>query len=131
MPDPALGGLYGLRDLPLGWAELIAAVALGLLLAGLLALSATLFRKRSGPPPLARQIIAARRLAPDGRAIVLTGLLRDLTNQTAPGPAPWPERAARHFGLDADTATALADLYRPGNGPDPDALERTLLKAVA
>ena len=124
MPDPQLSGLYGLKLGAFGWAEIAAALGLGVLLAVLIGLAFHLFRRRraAATDPLAR----AADLPEDARAIMLAGLLRQETERLAPGDAPWPERAAKRFRLDEATAGQLADLYRPGARLDPAPLHRAL-----
>lgn len=128
MPDPALQGLYGLRPPSPGWDDVLAALAIGLILAGLIGVLALAFRKRPRPPTMHQAITRARALPSADRSLVLAGLLRELTDRRVPGPAPWGERAVK-LGLDRDSAARLGQLYRPGPAPDPDALERVLLAA--
>lgn len=128
MDDAVLNGLYGLRTAPIGWAELLAATALGGLLAILIAAALIQLRRPKGTAAQDR-IVEARQLPTQARAMVLIGLLREMTDQQAPGDAPWPDRARDHFGLDNDLATRLSSLYQPGTCPDPERLEQALLAA--
>lgn len=125
MPDPALQGLYGIRVAPYGWPEVSAAVALGLILAILIGLGLWLLRSRR-ISVTNQQIVAAQNLPPEARAIVLARLLQQVTDQKAPGPAPWSDRAVQKFGLDAESAQQLRNLYAPGSALKPEPLERAL-----
>lgn len=124
MPDPALNGLYDLKLGAFGWAELAAALALGVLLSVVLGGALHLFRRRAtaAKDPLA----AIAELPEDARAMALAGMLRKETDRLAPGEAPWPERAAARFKLDPDTAKQLANPYHPGARLDPEPLLRAL-----
>lgn len=129
MDELALSGLYGLRVAPLGWAEVAAALALGLLIAWLIGSAVMAFRARPRPEQLPMCIAAARALPAVDRSMVLCGLLKELTERQAPGAGPWSQRAVAAFGIDRETARRLADLYRPGPLPDPELLERAVLTA--
>lgn len=124
MPDPALEGLYGLRTDPFGWAEMTAALALGMLLALLIGVIVHGFRRRS--VATRNRLDAIPELSDDARAVVLAGLLREETERLAPGDDPWPDRAAKRFRLDAATVRQLSDLYRPGARLDPEPLYQAL-----
>lgn len=124
MPDPALEGLYGLKTHAFGLAEMMAALALGVLLATLIGAVVQLFRRRS--VAVGDSLDAISDLSDDARAVVLARLLREETERLAPGDRPWPERAAERFPLDDATVRQLSDLYRPGARLDPDPLYRAL-----
>lgn len=124
MPDPALEGLYGLKTYAFGWTELIAALALGVLLAILIGVIVHVFRRRSVPDM--NRLAAVSDLPDDARAVVLAGLLREETERLAPGDRPWTDRAAERFRLDDATVRQLSDLYRPGARLDPEPLYQAL-----
>ena len=130
MADPVLSGLYGLRFDPLVWSDVAAALSIGLVVAGLIGLFVQLFRRLPRSNPAEARILAARALPDMDRAMVLCGVLKELTDQRAPGGTVWYERAVKVFNLDPTLAATLADLYRPGPAPDPEVLEGTLLELV-
>lgn len=129
MDEAVLSGLYGLRETPPGWSELIAAFALGLLIASAFGLAAFMFRSASRSPDIADRLVHLRALPEQERTIALAGILKDLTDRKVGGDAPWPERAASGFGLGEETAMRLGRLYQAGPSPDPEALERAILTA--
>lgn len=130
MADPVLSGLYGLRVDPFAWSDVAAALSIGLAAAGLIGLFVQLFRRLPRAKSAAARIVAARALPDADRAMVLCGVLKDLTDRRAPGGAAWYERAVNTFNLDPVLAASLADLYRPGPAPDPEVLETALLELV-
>lgn len=130
MTDPVLSGLYGLRPDAVHWSDIAAALSIGLAVAALIGLLLLAFRVRRSGHGLARRITAARTLPDVDRAMVLCGLLRELTEHRAPGDTEWQDRAIGAFALESALAGPLKDLYRPGPGPDPDLLERKLLALV-
>lgn len=130
MTDPLLSGLYGLRLEAVHWSDLAAALSIGLAVAALIGLLLLAFRSRRSGHGLARRIAVSRTLPDADRAMVLCGLLRELTDRRAPGDTEWQDRAIGAFSLDTALAEPLKDLYRPGPGPDPDLLERKLLALV-
>lgn len=129
MDEEILAGLHDLRMIPIDGFEIVAAVALGLLIAGTLGIVFLMFRKAPKPDALESRIALARKLPDAQRTLALAGLLKDLTDQKTPGAAPWPERAERAFDLDARCVNLLKQLYEPGALPDPDAIERAVLNA--
>ena len=130
MTDPALSGLYGLRPDAVHWSDTVAALSIGLAVAGLIGFLLLVSRSKRPGHRLVRRITAARVLPDADRAMVLCGFLREITDRRAPGDAAWQDRAVDTFGLDVVLAGPLKDLYRPGPGPDPDLLERKLLALV-
>lgn len=128
MPDPALQGLYAVRLAPYAWADVLAALVMGLCFALLIGGVLSIFRARR-VSAIDQDIAAARRLPAEARAIVLARVLKEATERNAPGAAPWPDRAAQHFGLDTETTQALMDLYTPGAALPPEPLERALSAA--
>ncbi len=130
MTAPVLFGLYGLRSDAVHWSDIAAALSIGLAVAALIGLFLVVFHARRSGHGLARRITAAKSLPDADRAMVLCGLLRELTEHCAPGDATWQDRAIGAFSLDPVLAGPLKDLYRPGPSPDPDLLERKLLDLV-
>ena len=114
MPEDAdiLAGLHGIRLPGAEVADLLLAVALGLAAAGLVtALALAALRARPGRMSGADRLEAARALPGPERAVALVRLLREAGR-------PLPDGAAEA-------------LYRPGPGPDLDALERAAARALA
>lgn len=137
MPEgaDALTGLYGLRALAPTLADVVGALALGLLLAaastGIVAGLPRLRRPRPERAYAAR-LEDARALPPVERTVALASLLRDMADRHAPGDGPWAERARTRFRLQQESFAALGtDLYRPDAAPDPSGLERAVETALA
>lgn len=132
MSDDAniLAGLYGLRQVPPGWVDLVTALALGLLLAALIALALRAFRRRARSNH--SDLIEAYRTLPEPQRITaLAALLRDLTNRDAPGPGRWTRRAVDRLGIDPGLVAALDEtLYRPGPSVTPERLETAIAVAA-
>ena len=126
MDDAVLAGLYGLRETPPTWLELLAALAIGLLLAGMISAAAYLFQGVTRPAMLDKRLEKIRLLPMPQRAIALASILKELTDAKVAGDVPWPERAAEAFGLEASQVEALADIYRSGPPLDAVALERAI-----
>jgi hypothetical protein len=84
----------------LGWADLLAAFGVGLVLAALvLMLAGPLLRRRDRPVPLARRIKEAARLPAPERLLALARLLGE-----AGGSLPEDQRAALYSGAVGDPA---------------------------
>lgn len=135
MPEHAdtLSGLYGLREAAPGLIDLLAALALGLLLAGLIGGMPGLLRAAQKGDGLAVQLSATRALPAPDRVAALAGILRDLTDRTSPGEQDWVDRAALAFSLDREMLGRVkAGLYTPGSATDadPEALERAVACAM-
>lgn len=112
-----LAGLFGLREAPVGAAEVLVAFAVGLVIAGLIGMAVSLFRVRARAQTWADRIAGAQAL-PDGeQSLALAVLLREMTDKAAPGQTRWTERAADRFGFEPEEVEALTNaLYQPGNG---------------
>lgn len=122
-----LAGLSGLRDGAPGGAELITAIALGVLLAGLIGLGARVFQTRHRPVSLDEAIRSASTLPKPDRSVAFMSLMQSLTNRIAPGPEPWLTRARAQFGAEvAPFEAAGPALYRPDTAIDPAPLEHAL-----
>lgn len=129
MDDAILSGLYGLRETPPGWPEIIAAIALGLLIAGFVGWIASMFRNPVRRWDIANKLAPLEILSEQDRGLALAGMLKELTDRKATGSAPWPERAATAFSLDPEIVGQLSNLYHPSQVLDSAALERAVLKA--
>ncbi len=132
MPEHAeiLAGLYGLREAPPGVADVTAAFAIGLILAGIVGMAFSVFRIRPQYKTWADRVAAARTMPEAERPLHLALLLKEATDQAAPGPERWTERAAAHFHLDPVEIQAVSDgLYRPGPMAT-DLLDEALSRAV-
>ncbi|MEO1492188.1 MAG: hypothetical protein AAFV19_08555 [Pseudomonadota bacterium] len=117
MPEDAdiLAGLYGLREVPPSILDVIAALALGLVLAGLIGMGLSAFRGRSRRQRWQDRLAMTHSLPEPEKTLHLAMLLRDATEQTSPGSGRWTERAARRFEFDAAEISSLSEaLYRPG-----------------
>lgn len=133
LPEHAeiLGGLYGLREAAPGGADLLAALGLGLLIAGLIGAGLGAFRTRSRKDGVAHRVASTRDMSPPDRIAALANLLRTLTEATEPGPSDWTDRAVSQFGLDPVLLQGLrASLYTPTSSTDPEALEAAVLQAA-
>lgn len=126
MDEAVLSGLHGLRETPPGIAEVLAAFALGLLIASAVSIGASMFRSTSARPDLAGRLAHLRTFPEQDRAIALAGMLKELTDRKVAGDAPWPERAASSFGLGETTVVRLGQLYETGPALDSEALERAI-----
>lgn len=134
MPEHAdtLAGLYGLRETAPGLLDLIAALGIGLLLAGIVGGLLGKFRARPGHFQLAERIAATRDLAPPDRTAALAAILRDVTDRAAPGADHWTARARAKFDLDGEMmASVKASLYAPRPLPEPEMLEQAVIKAAS
>lgn len=132
MADPAeiLSSLHGLRLPEPGLADLAAALAVGLCVAGLAGMVAGSFHKRRERRSYADRVAAIRLLPEPDRAPALGWLLQELTETCAPGTDAWTDRAVRHFKLDAGLQDLIGGLYRPGATIDTARLEQVVLKAA-
>lgn len=133
MPEDAeiLAGLYGLRATAPDWTAMIAAFAVGLLVAGLLALLLQSFRKPPARMNIAEQIAGIRAIPDPQRIAAMSALLKELTDLAAPGETHWVDRAIAHFGLDERLMGSIGDaLYRPDAIVEPADLEAALRRAA-
>ena len=132
MPEHAdiLNGLYGLRTSAPGWADLLAALGLGLLIAGLTGTISGAFRRpRHAETTIATKLAQAMALPRAERVLALASILRGLTERHAPGTAPWTERASAHFNIDPVLLRDLSRaLYRPDATLDTEPIERVLAR---
>lgn len=119
-PDP-LVGLIGPRLAEPGGAEALAAFALGLCLAGLVALLPLLRRAAATRAARRRRdaTLAAAEAAPEPRRSI--AILRLAQAAAGPGDGPWRARAAQRLGLSAADLGADDGLYRPGGDGSPNA----------
>ena len=122
--------LHGLRlDAP-GLAENALALGVGLFLAVLIGAVLARFRKRPQRRNWTARAEASRDLPRDERITVLATLLRELTDQIAPGPERWTERAGR-LGVPQEALQNLSEsLYRADGAGDGGALEQAVLRAA-
>lgn len=124
-----LAGLHGLRESPPGLPDLLAALALGLLLAALLGLVLRVFRSHPETPSIEARISGLREMPREDRTAALMRLLQAETDRMAPGPEPWLERARTAFGKDVHVFETVAPaIYQPETSLDPDPLEQALLR---
>ncbi|MFK7944670.1 MAG: hypothetical protein AB8B85_17425 [Paracoccaceae bacterium] len=127
-----LDGLYGIREAAPGGLDILASIGLGLLLAALLGLFASMFRtrpRRDGD--LAKQISAARDLPEPVRIATLAGVLKWLTDAQAPGQTDWTVRAAESLDIDKTLLHDLkSGLYTSSTRTDPDVLEQAVARAA-
>lgn len=134
MPEHSdiLNGLYGLKETGPGMLDLATAVGIGLLLAGIIGIALGLLPKRKTRDRLSQRVAAAQSLAEPEKTAAIVALLRELTDQEAPGEADWIIRAARHFRLDVVLLSRVrAGLYTPSPNPDTEALEQAFASAIA
>lgn len=120
-----LSGLHGLRVIEGGGPDLLAAFAIGLVIAAGIGVLLSLVRTTAkGPRARAEARLAALRPLPDGdRLVGLLHLLRDII-----GTARWRAEAEARFGLPPDLSGP--GIYRPGATPDLAALETAVTRAI-
>lgn len=126
-----LAGLHDLRMGPPGFADLVTALALGLIAAALVGLLLRAVTARRRQQTMLARVRAAQTLPAAERSLSLLLLLREMTERCAPGPGPWTARAARLCGIaQADLQGACDGLYRPGGAALPEALETAMLRVA-
>ena len=124
-----LAGLHGLRESPPDLPDLLAALALGLLLAVVIGLVLRGCRARPKATSLETKVSRLREMPREDRTVALMRLMQVLTDRMAPGPEPWLERARLAFGRDVQVFETIGPaLYPPGKVLDPDPLEQALLR---